>query len=225
MEMTSRLWAFYGALYRRYGPQGWWPGRDSFEVIVGAILTQNASWKNVEAAIGRLKERELTTPRRVMDAGVETVSECIRPVGYYRVKTERLFHFLTYFRERYDFDFDRMGKTPTRRLRDELLGVPGIGPETADSILLYALGRPEFVVDAYTQRVLCRHRLIDDRAGYTRIQELCTSALPRRRSLYNEYHALLVRVGKEHCRKSPICTGCPLLFDLSGKIPGETNPA
>lgn len=209
-ENGKILPGYYQALLDRFGPQGWWPGESPFEVIVGTILTQNTNWKNVEKTISRLKKEGLLVPDKLSATDPDVLSEYLRPVGYFRVKTERLLNVLLFFRKRYGFDIDRAAGTDTSRLRGELLDIHGIGPETADSILLYALDRPVFVVDAYTRRVLTRHRLIDEEADYGEIQRLFTTCLPEDVSLFNEYHALLVRVGKEFCRTIPRCDSCPL---------------
>ncbi|OGF97702.1 MAG: endonuclease, partial [Candidatus Glassbacteria bacterium RBG_16_58_8] len=199
------LLAFYGALYDRFGPQKWWPGETPFEVIVGAILTQNTNWGNVERAISRLQADGLMNPLRLSETPPDYLSTCLRPAGFYRVKASRLLNFITYFRVHYDLDIRRMGTVSSYRLREELLAINGIGPETADSILLYAFNRPIFVVDSYTRRVLVRHHLIDEKATYSEIQRLFASSLPEEAQIFNEYHALLVRVGKSFCRAKARC--------------------
>jgi len=202
-------------LIERFGPQGWWPGDSPFEVMVGSILTQNTNWKNVEKALTRLVKEGLLTQEKLLVADIDILYACLRPVGYFRVKTQRLLDFVCYLRDRYGLDIDRLMMTETSILRKELLEIRGIGPETADSILLYALERPVFVVDAYTRRVFTRHRLIDEKAGYSEIQRLFMACLPEDVSLFNEYHALLVRVGKEYCRPTSLCDSCPLQPFLS----------
>jgi endonuclease-3 related protein len=203
---------YYHALFDRFGPQGWWPGDGPFEVMVGAILTQNTNWKNVEKAMARLKDDGLLNPEGLLRTPVERLFTYLKPVGYFRVKTRRLLNFLRYYRDLYGHDFQRLKGVDTSRLRMELLAVRGIGPETADSILLYALERPVFVVDAYTRRVLLRHGLIGEDAGYHDIQRLLMEALPQDVSIYNEYHALFVRVGKVFCTPKLRCGGCPLQY-------------
>jgi len=216
----NQLLNYFRALFDSFGPQQWWPAETPFEVIVGAILTQNTNWKNVEKGIEGLKRNGLMHPHRLASAEPGDLHPLLRPVGYFRVKTDRLLAFLRFFRRDYDLDIRKFEGVETNRLRDQLLEVRGIGPETADSILLYALNRPVFVVDAYTRRVLTRHRLIDESASYADIQRLFMNSLSRDASLYNEYHSLLVRVGKDHCRPKPRCEGCPLEPFLGDGEPG-----
>jgi endonuclease-3 related protein len=201
---------FYRALHAAYGPQGWWPGRTAVEIVVGAILTQNTNWRNVERAIDRLRAAGMLSWRALRDVGPGRLARLIRPSGYYTVKARRLKHFVDWLWNKHGGDFASLRSRPLRPLRDELLGINGIGPETADSILLYALDRPSFVVDAYTQRVVRRHRLAGPDSTYAQTQTLFTRGLPRSVRLYNEYHALLVAVGKRHCRPQARCEGCPL---------------
>lgn len=212
-DVRRRLTRIYRAMLRKLGPQGWWPGRTPFEVIVGAILTQNTAWTNVEKAIRNLQEAELLSPRKLAAVPRATLARLIRSAGYYNIKAGRLQGFLGFLR-RHGLSLRRMFGRPPAALRRELLGVPGIGPETADSILLYAGGVPVFVVDAYTRRILGRHRLTTPEASYDEIQSLFRRHLPPDARLYNEYHALLVNVGKTFCRKAPRCQACPLRFDL-----------
>ena len=178
--------------------------------MVGAVLVQNTAWKNVERAIANLRDRDLLCPRALYQLPVEELAELIRPAGYYRIKARRLHNLLKMVAERYDSSLETMFQSDLDTLREELLSVNGVGPETADSILLYAAGMPTFVVDTYTQRVFARHGWIDFDAGYHEIKEYFESGLPRDPHQYNEYHALLVRVGHLHCRKTPNCDGCPL---------------
>ncbi|MBI4591682.1 MAG: endonuclease III domain-containing protein [Candidatus Rokubacteria bacterium] len=216
-----RLLRLYDALHGRFGPQGWWPAQSRFEVAVGAILTQNTAWSNVERALAALKAQRLLTPARLAAIPPARLARLIRPSGTYRVKAWRLGAFLAYLEECYRGSLRLMTSIPLGSLRRELLAVPGIGPETADSILLYALGRPVFVVDAYTRRVLARHRLVRHGAGYEEIRGLFERSLPSDPRLFNEYHALLVAVGKQYCRRRPRCEECPLRFDLRGKPPRQ----
>ncbi len=206
----KRLMEFYDAMLRRFGPQHWWPGETPLEVVVGAILTQNTAWSNVERAIANLRQAGCLDWARLRDIKPSALAELIRPAGYFNVKTQRLKSFVKWLWERYDGDLDRMFATRTETLREELLSVRGIGRETADSILLYAGGKLSFVVDAYTYRILRRHRLLDDDADYEQIKELFEANLAADVPLYNEYHALLVAVGKNHCKPRPKCAGCPL---------------
>jgi len=201
----------YRKLYRFYGPQGWWPGDTRIEIIVGAILTQNTAWANVEKAITNLKRAKiLPSVDKMARINKKMLARHIRPAGYYNVKTKRLKHFINFLTSKYDGSLNRLARRETAVLRDELLSVNGIGPETCDSILLYAFKRPVFVVDAYTKRVLSRHGLIKDGAGYDVIQRLFMDNLPGRERLFNEYHALIVRLGKDFCGTKARCNGCPL---------------
>jgi endonuclease-3 related protein len=200
----------YQRLYRRFGPQYWWPGQTPFEVILGAILTQNTNWSNVEKAIHNLRTNNLLTFEKLHRLDITELAEFIRPAGYYNIKAGRLKSFLNRLFEKFDGDMDRLCALSTDRLREELLSIKGIGPETADSICLYAFNKPVFVVDAYTGRILGRHRLLEPGAGYEDIRLLFESSLPKEVPLYNEYHALLVRLGKEYCKTKPQCPGCPL---------------
>ncbi len=200
----------YKLLFARFGPQHWWPGDTPFEIMVGAILTQNTNWRNVSRAIDNIKEKKLLEPKRLYEHR-RLIPSLITPSGFYRLKSRRLTAFLKYFIEQYDADINRMKRVPTARLRRELLSVPGIGQETADSILLYAVKRPVFVVDAYTRRIFSRHGLFDRNPGYEEIRALFERHVPHRPKLYNEYHALIVRCAKEFCKKNePRCTDCPL---------------
>jgi endonuclease-3 related protein len=188
----------------------WWPGETPFEVMVGAILTQNTSWKNVEKAIQKLKENGFLNPKGIH--GLETVplGSLIRSSGYYRIKAERLKVFVNFLFEHYDGNLNRMKKEEIKTLREKLLGVKGIGPETADSILLYGLQKPIFVVDAYTRRIFSRHGIVPEKASYDAIQNLFMVHPPHDGRLFNEYHALLVHLGKNVCKKIPECGRCPL---------------
>jgi len=211
-EIRKQLKAIYRVLYRAYGPQHWWPAETPFEVMVGAVLTQNTAWANVERAIANLKrEGLLTTPSRMINLAPEKLASLIRPCGYFNIKTKRLRHLLSFIQTRYSGSLTRMFATNPAHLRKQMLGVNGIGPETADSILLYAGEKPFFVVDAYTKRIFCRKGLITCNADYGTVQGLFMENLPRDTRFYNEYHALIVRIGKEHCKKGrPRCNGCPL---------------
>jgi endonuclease-3 related protein len=206
----ARLAQFFSALYRAWGPQHWWPADTPFEVMVGAILTQNTNWTNVEKAIARLKDAKLLSPDALYYAPTSRVAELIRPAGYYNVKARRLHSFLSFLYRQAGGSEKRLRALPTGELRARLLQVNGLGPETADSILLYALGRPVFVVDAYTRRILRRHLLIRGDEPYQAVRSLFERHLPRNRTQYGEYHALLVRAGKQHCRVQARCEGCPL---------------
>jgi endonuclease-3 related protein len=201
----------YETLQDHFGDLHWWPGDSPFEVIVGAILTQNAAWKNVEAAIRRLKAEDVLHPARLRPLADQHLADLIRPAGYFRVKTKRLKAFLNFLYQDYQDDLKILFAEDLWVLRKKLLLVHGIGEETADSILLYAGGKPVFVVDAYTRRIMQRHHIISDKARYEDIQTLFMNGLPRSAPLYNQYHALLVNTGKQFCRKqNPQCEICPL---------------
>lgn len=218
-SVRRRLLGLYAALHGGFGPQHWWPARTRFEVVVGAILTQNTAWANVERALAALRSLKLLTHARLAALPLPRLARLIRSSGTFRVKARRLRAFLAYLNGRYGGSLDRMNRAPLDDLRRELLAVPGVGPETADSILLYALGRPVFVVDAYTRRVVSRHRLLPRDASYEEVRGFFERHLPGDPRLFNEYHALLVAVGKEYCRSRPRCAQCPLRFDLRGRPP------
>jgi len=206
----QKLIEIYNLLSERFGPQHWWPGETRFEVIIGAILTQNTSWSNVEKAIENLKSDDLLTAEKLHNTDTEKIAELIRPAGYFNIKAKRLKNFLNWLLENYQGLLENLDSVDTAQLNQQLLSITGIGAETADSILLYALQRPVFVVDAYTARIAVRHNLIEPPFDYSQLQELFQNNLPEDVQLFNEYHALLVKVGKEYCRKKPKCAGCPL---------------
>jgi endonuclease III related protein len=214
-----RLLRLYDRLHRRYGPQRWWPARSPFEIVVGAILTQNAAWRNAERAIARVRAARALDVRAVLALPTARLATLLRPSGTFRVKARRLRAFAAHVRHHHGGRLARLLALPLPALRDELRRIPGIGPETADAIALYAAGRPIFVVDAYTRRILARHRLVAPTAEYATIQAFLMTHLPHDPALFNEFHALLVRVAKEHCRTRPRCEGCPLRFDLRGRRP------
>jgi len=211
----------YEKLLSSLGPQHWWPGDSPFEIVVGAVLVQNTAWRNVEQAIGNLCDAGLMEPRTLFAVPEQELAALIRPAGYYQVKARRLRNLLKLIVEQFDGSLETMFRTNLSSLREELLGVSGIGPETADAILLYAGGLPSFVVDTYTHRVLARHGWIGYEADYHEIKDYFESSLPADAALYNEYHALLVRLGKDYCRKTgPKCEACPLadLLPASGIV-------
>ena len=208
--ISDQLNEIYQLLFDRFGPQHWWPGQTQFEIITGAILTQNTNWTNVEKAIANLKSADCLTPEKLYHLEVSQLAELIRPAGYYNIKTKRLKNFVNWLSDNYDGKPANLETVDTDQLRTELLAVKGIGYETADSILLYAFERPVFVVDAYTARIAFRHQLIEPDAGYEQLRELFQSNLPQDVQLFNEYHALLVKVGKEFCKPKAKCPGCPL---------------
>ncbi len=204
------LTEIYELLYNAFGPQNWWPGETPFEIIAGAILAQNTNWTNVEKAIANLKSAECLSPQGLRHIELARLAELIRPAGYYNLKSRRLKNFVDWLFDNYEGEVENLRSVDTDRLRTELLTVKGVGRETADSILLYALDRPIFVVDAYTARIAIRHGLIEPDAGYEQLRELFESNLPQDIQLFNEYHALLVRAGKEFCKTKARCSGCPL---------------
>jgi endonuclease-3 related protein len=214
-----RLLGLYDRLHRRYGPQCWWPARSRFEIVVGAIFTQNAAWRNAERAIARLRAAGALALPAVLALSSTRLATLLRPAGTFRLKARRLRAFARHVSRRHGGQLERLLAQPLPGLRAELRGIPGIGPETADAIALYAAGRPIFVVDAYTRRILARHRLVASDADYATVQGFLMGLLPHDPVLFNEFHALLVRVGKEHCRSRPRCEGCPLRFDLRGRPP------
>jgi endonuclease-3 related protein len=200
----------YEQLLNHFGPQHWWPGNSAFEVIVGAVLTQNTNWKNVERALDSLRARAALQPAELDRMAVTDLAELIRPAGYYRLKARRLKSVVDYLMTRHGGSVEAMFVMEPATLRKELLQLNGIGPETADSILLYAGGQPAFVVDAYTARLAVRHGWLDQPVKYEELQAYFTARLPADASLFNEFHALVVRLGKDYCRKQPQCDGCPL---------------
>jgi endonuclease III related protein len=210
-DRTTYLLNCYSTMLDRLGPSHWWPGESPFEIAVGAILTQNTAWRNVEKALLSLRNENLLCPEKLFALPQDRLAELLRPAGSFRIKAERLRNFLFFLRQECRFNIELLRHKEDGRLREMLLNVKGIGPETADSILLYALGKPSFVVDAYTRRIFGRHGLIQEQSPYSELREFFMSALPGDVQLYNEYHALLVRVGKGWCRKKEgRCTGCPL---------------
>ena len=210
-ERTAKnLEEIYKRLLNRFGPQRWWPAQTRFEVIVGAILTQNTGWENVKRAIANLKKKNLLTPQKIKNIHVRKLAALIRPAGYFNIKAKRLKNFINFLFKEYQGSLDKMNREYWPNLRIKLLSVNGIGPETADSILLYAFEKPVFVIDAYTKRMLYRHNLIGRQADYQSVQSLFMDNLSQDKKLYNEYHALLVRLGKELCKSKPLCEICPL---------------
>ena len=214
MDTSDRLKKIYSLLLKKFDPQHWWPGETPFEVMIGAVLTQNTSWGNVEKAIANIKRANLLDPKKLLNLSPGHLAELIRPAGYFNVKAKRLRNFLKYFVDEYEGAPSEMEKQGLPKLREELLGVNGIGRETADSILLYALNKPVFVCDTYTYRILSRHGLVPESADYDEIQSTFMDNLCEDVSLFNEYHALIVRTGKEFCRPKPRCENCPLKKDL-----------
>ena len=210
MTTKDQLYKAYDLLYKQFGDQHWWPGETPFEIAVGAILTQNTNWKNVEKAIYNLKSKTEFTVQALISLKPEALSELIKPAGYFRVKEKRLRNFLNFLVENYDGQIENLKKCSLYTAREELLSVSGIGPETADSIALYALEKPIFVIDTYTFRILSRHNLCDETATYDELQETFMGNLSEDVQLFNEYHALIVMTGKNFCKPKPNCDDCPL---------------
>ncbi len=207
---ASPLFHIYELLDGHFGDLDWWPAKSPFEVIIGAILTQNTAWGNVEKAIGNLRDRQLISPEALVRLPEQELAELIRPSGYYRLKTKRLKSFLNFLFDLYQGDLAAMFARETGELRRELLQVNGVGEETADSILLYAGFQPVFVVDAYTRRIFSRHGIVAASASYGDIQSLVMEIMAPDVKMYNQFHALLVNTAKYFCRKKPVCSSCPL---------------
>ena len=209
--MKRKLKLIFKRLYSVFGAQHWWPADSVFEIMVGTILTQNTNWSNVEKAIAVLKEKKLLNARKLYRLPEKQLAGLIKSAGYYNVKAARLKSFLRFFVDRYAAKIKLMGAQNLKPLRRQLLAVKGIGPETADSILLYALNKPVFVVDTYTKRILSRHGLIKAETDYSQCQDIFMRNLNHDVQLFGEYHALLVKLGKDYCRKqNPKCEICPL---------------
>lgn len=208
--MNKKLMNIYKSLYDHFGPQSWWPGDTAFEVCVGAILTQNTAWQNVEKAIANLKKEKLLDPHKINKLPVKSLARLIKPSGYFNIKAKRLKNFISFLCEKYDGKASKMFSNSSGHLRGHLLGVNGIGPETADSILLYAGDVPVFVVDAYTKRIFHRLKLTPEDITYHDMQQFFMKNLTLDATLFNEYHALIVMLGKNYCKKKPVCNPCPL---------------
>lgn len=209
------LLEIYNRLYNHYGPQHWWPGETPFEVIIGAILTQSAAWTNVEKAINNLKSADALSPARIRALPEDELAKLIRPCGYYNAKAGKLKTFVSWLGHHYNDDLEKMFNGNISPLREQLLSIRGIGEETADSIILYAAAKPVFVIDAYTRRIISRIGLLSYTESYNTYQALFMNSLPADIKLYNEYHALLVNLAKQHCRKLPVCADC-CLEDVCG---------
>jgi endonuclease-3 related protein len=208
---SGELMRYYRAMSSALGPMHWWPARTPFEVIVGAILTQSTAWGNVERAIANLRSARVLTPSAMLRISTQRLAGLVRPSGYFRQKAKKLKAFVRFLQEGYGGSLKRMFLTPTLELREKLLSVHGIGPETADSILLYAGNHPVFVVDAYTHRIFGRHGITDGKPDYERVRTAIEASLSAQPELFNEFHALIVNTGKNWCRKSaPRCEDCPL---------------
>jgi len=211
---SNNIYKIYQKLLSSLGPQHWWPADSNVEVIIGAILTQNTNWKNVENAINNLKEANILTPDSIINTSTEDLSILIKPVGYYNVKAMYLKLFFKKFLNDYYGEINRLKEIGIQELRNWLLSIKGIGEETADSIMLYALKKPVFVVDVYTRRIFLRHKLIKEKKTYREIRELVMKKLPKDPNILGEFHALLIEIGKSFCKKTnPLCKAC-VLFGL-----------
>lgn len=210
-KLTRSLLTIYDLLYAKFGPRHWWPGDTKIEIIIGAILTQNTSWANVERAIRNIKKERALSVSRLSDISEKKLARLIRPSGYYNIKADRIKKFLRFLNMHHNGSINKMFRSDLYELREKLLSVKGIGQETADSILLYAGNKPVFVVDAYTKRVLSRHGLINEDADYEEMQSLFMSNLKKDERLFNEFHALIVELGKSVCKsRKPLCSMCPI---------------
>ncbi|MEA3488755.1 MAG: endonuclease III domain-containing protein [Candidatus Omnitrophota bacterium] len=211
MDKKRKIKKIYALLEERFGDLEWWPAETDFEVVVGAVLTQNTAWSNVEKAIKRLKKKGLMRPDKIAKIRISDLAPVIRPTGYYRVKSGRLQEISRFIMAECGGRLSELKKKGTEDLRGKLLAVKGVGPETADSILLYALGKPVFVVDAYTKRIFFRHGLVPENAPYDEVQLFACEGFPADVEALNQFHALLVETGKRYCKKKdPLCKECPL---------------
>jgi len=206
-DMREKFLEIFNRLFERFGPQHWWPANTKDEVVIGAILTQNTAWKNVEKALNNLRNSDLLELKKLSEADIETIKHLIKPAGFFNQKAVYLKNISRFFIE--NRGFEELSKLDTKTLRKKLLNVKGVGKETADSILLYVFKKPIFVVDTYTKRLIKRHNLCDC-SDYDEVQKLFMENLPLDEKLFNEYHALIVKLAKEYCKKRPICNGCPL---------------
>ena len=209
-DIDYRLQDIFDRMLSRYGEQHWWPADTPFEMMVGAVLTQATAWTNVELAIARLKDAAVLSPAAIRSMDIETLASLIYSSGFYNAKAQRLKALVAYLGETYDDDIEAMRSEGGAKLRRELLGVKGIGEETADAILLYALGKPSFVIDAYTRRLISRLGIAPNSEAYSAYQKLFSDNLQQDTTMFAEYHALIVQHGKEACRKTPVCEGCCL---------------
>lgn len=221
--VKKRLLRLYNALEERFGPQHWWPGHTAYEIAAGAILTQHTAWRNAARALTALRRQGLLSPERVVALGEAALATVIRPAGTYRAKARALLGFTGWLIDHAGGRFGPLRRAPLDALRRDMLDLRGLGPETVDSILLYAAHRPVFVADGYARRVLVRHRLLASRITYEEARLFVEAHLPSDPSLFNELHALIVAVGKKYCRTVPLCAECPLRFDLRGRRPAPSS--
>ncbi len=222
-DTTQKLTAMYETMLNCFGPQHWWPGEEPLEIMIGAVLTQNTNWKNVEKAIENLRRNNMIDIEKLVTIPTAKLAELIRPAGYFTVKAKRLQNLMNFIFRHYDADLSRFFSLPIYELREQLLSVSGIGQETADDIVLYAAEKPTFVVDTYTYRIMLRHFLIDQDADYATIKQVFEDNLPADVKMFNEYHALLVAVGKNYCKpRNPQCSQCPLnRYKHNANLPEE----
>jgi endonuclease III related protein len=228
VDRTRALADYYSALRASFGPQHWWPARTRLEVILGAILTQNTSWRNAAFAITNLRRAGLLSWRGLRSATLSRLEGCVHPAGFFRQKAKAIHNFADWLAREHNGSLDRLFSLGDSELRERLLELRGLGPETADAIMLYAAGRATFVADAYTRRILGRHGILPEDAGYDDTQAVLHRHLPREAECYNEFHALLVELGKRHCtRQRPRCSGCPLesYLPLTGSCAASKQPA
>lgn len=211
----------YESLLGFFGPQGWWPGDSKFEIIIGAILTQNTAWSNVVKALDNIKNNGGLTPEFLYNIKKESLAELIRPAGYFNQKSGYLKDFIGFLMERFDGDLDKLFQLDKNHLRETLLSVRGIGSETADDIILYAAEKPVFVIDAYTKRIMSRHGICKADISYDNLQKMIEEEVPEDVNIYKDYHGLLVTLAKSHCRKNnPDCHSCPLnIYEKSFSLP------
>lgn len=214
MRSPKALFKIYRTLYQELGPQHWWPAETAFEVIVGAVLTQNTAWSNVEKAVNNLKNADVLSLQNMKNINIAKLTELIRPSGYFNLKAKRLMSVVRWLWDMTQGNMSILSDKRQGPLRRELLQIYGVGPETADSILLYALHKKSFVVDAYTKRIFSRHGFLDFRDTYEVVKSIFESALPKSEKIYNEFHAMIVYIGKNFCKSNPKCDICPLNDDL-----------
>jgi len=214
MRAGSDLFPIYRILHNAFGPQHWWPGESEIEMMAGAVLTQNTAWRNVEKALNNLKKAHCLSLVKLRRLSVSKIAQLIRPAGYFNLKAKRLKALVCWLKDACDGNLHKLKNLKTGILRNRLLNVYGVGPETADSILVYAFKKKSFVIDAYTKRIFSRHGFLKETHAYDSFKTLFENALPKKIKIYNEYHALIVKIGKDFCRKAPKCSLCPLENDL-----------
>ncbi len=212
MKTRDKLLEIYSLLKAHFGYLNWWPAKTPFEVAVGTILTQNVAWGNVEKSITNLEEKGLVNPKKLLKANPAIVKKCISPSGYYNIKYERLISLLRFIRDELNFEITNLKRMTLNDARDKLLSIKGVGKETADSILLYAAGFPVFVVDTYTKRSFYRIGILQSPdMDYDDVQAIFMKNLPSDVKLYNDYHAQIVELSKNYCKKRPTCKNCPII--------------